>query len=497
MDVVDEPGLFAHEEAEAALAAMKIIIDNGAGAAFLELPEALQCRYAHVALKEVAAFASWRKVQNFILTTGQLHAAWNRLDNASKRTWAPADPLGMLRGDDHPDRRFHLDWRPLLDNLLRVPEKSEYPVFQEHCTTGALCKKQVLNEFFQFMQCQLRMEARVRMDVDIELEDLGAQRMWADYELYVQTLVGSSWVPFHSVLGGDEMFIAQHILGGVQISSTDASDRQRLMEVFIFWAHRDKVLFTEVQRSHLARKDFWRNPAGNFRSDGQLAQEMLNHTRRTRGAADDEQRVDLMCRHTRSLLDLAERISPIVTDDRTDHVEKSQRICVEVRKTTMVRACGWKLVACIDIVYPWMKLLSHPNCEVRECRSSVQRLLGAWSSGTPSSVARVTYDVNHCPFPSAMHFWSLLGQVEELARDSFPLVPLVLAQMNTPPGAVSTATVRTQLCEWGEWEGGRCHIQRRRAAPQDDLLKEGGSDATHQEEQQTALKQQWLQSQQR
>merc|ERR1711920_545999 len=59
--------------------------------------------------------------------------------------------------------------------------------------------------------------------------------------------------------------------------------------------------------------------------------------------------------------------------------------------------------------------------------------------------------INKSKGPSAKHFWSLLGKVEEHGRKYYKTLPVVVAQMRTKPESISAATLQVQLCEFRQY----------------------------------------------
>ena len=70
-----------------------------------------------------------------------------------------------------------------------------------------------LAEFFQFLQCQLCLEASLYMETEMKPQDQNAVHIWPLFKQWTIPNIGKKekWVPFHTVLAPHEFFVVEQI----------------------------------------------------------------------------------------------------------------------------------------------------------------------------------------------------------------------------------------------------------------------------------------------
>merc|ERR1712151_762894 len=113
------------------------------------------------------------------------------------------------------------------------------------------------DEFFKFLQCQLRMEVREHTGGNLEIADKSAEGMWPDVEAFITPNLGNTerWVPYHTVLGVHELFLVESIH-----SRKTWNEHQRFIAMFIFRAHCKRDLFTKAQIPLMLQPNLWKDP---------------------------------------------------------------------------------------------------------------------------------------------------------------------------------------------------------------------------------------------
>ncbi|CAE8728379.1 unnamed protein product, partial [Polarella glacialis] len=332
-----------------------------------------------------------------------------------------------------------------------------------------------LEEFFQFLQCQLRMEALQCFGGphgELELQDPCAAALWPQFQAWVKPNLGrkEKWMPFHIVLGVHELFMMQNIHHG-PVASWDS--KRKFLAMFVFRAHCKGDFFLEAQLPHLLLESFWENPLSQFAENGRVTKSMLEYRRRTKQPLqtmafrciparlcedNDENLVRNIANRTQILLEVAEQVWPIVCDSAKSPEANFEQISREIQRGHGLGDTWAKmLMVSIDIAYPDLGLLSK-NCDVGVgAVGGLRRLMpnsgldAEASSSKLTSLKLVTTAANRCQRPSAASFWQLLSKVERVAHQRYKKMPLIMKQVATIAGALSAATVQVQLCEWRQF----------------------------------------------
>ncbi|CAE7934628.1 NAMPT [Symbiodinium sp. KB8] len=336
-----------------------------------------------------------------------------------------------------------------------------------HVATEAQVSSGDLEQFFQFLQCQLRMEAGHCMGATLELQDQQARAIWPYFEEWVQPNLGKKekWMPFHTVLGAHELFIVENIHHNPELQW---DEKCRFLAMFVFRAHCRGTIFREAQLPHMRRDEFWRNPISYFKESGKITRSMLAYRKKTGHALqtsaflaipkrlcqdDDENLVQNVAQRTRTLLEVAEQLWPILHNDSLASMEKFE----EISRTIQAGYClgeTWAkmLMVSIDIAYPNEQLLAN-SCDVGVgALKALQRLFnGSCPLDMREALRRATKAANESQRRAARGFWSLLSQVEAMAKNRFAKLPLVLQQVSTGVGQLSPVTMQVQLCEWRQF----------------------------------------------
>ncbi|CAK9051553.1 unnamed protein product [Durusdinium trenchii] len=323
-----------------------------------------------------------------------------------------------------------------------------------------------LEEFFRFMQCQLRMEAEGCLQEDLELPEREAN-FWQTFRTWVQPNLGKKekWMPFHTVLGSHELFIVQNIHHNKDLPW---NEKRRFLAMFVFRAHCRSNVFREAQLPLMLEEDFWRDPVAQFADDGPATQCMLVYRRKSRQPLqtsaflaiperlcqdDDENLARNVAMRTRTLLEVAEKVWPIVHNAKLPSLEKFEEISKTIQAGRRLGETWSKmLMVSIDIAYPHLQLLAS-TCDVGVgALKALQRLFPSNSMDDPRDVlGNATRAANSSQASAAQSFWRLLAKVESLAQKRFAQLPLVLEQVSTRPGQLSAVTMQVQLCEWRQF----------------------------------------------
>jgi len=322
----------------------------------------------------------------------------------------------------------------------------------------------LLDEFFCFLQCQLRMEACHSLGIDLDLDDCNAQTLWKRHQGFVAPGINrEKWVPVHTVLGPHELFVVQHI-HAAQVSCWTAY--RRFIAMMVFRAHCKSDIFLKFQLPLLTQSLFWMDPAQHFTDDGPLARDILTYRRQTRSSLqtcaflsiparicqdDDENLVRHIMKKTRLLLSISDRIWETIWDG-SKHV--SERFDVISRDIQKISGFGetWSkmLTMCFDIAYPHLGLLED-QCDVGSGALPALCTLIPKRTDARSALRQLTSVINSCESSSAQHFWQMLQRVEERGGARFCDVPLVCAQLCLFRFGMNLATVQVQLCEWNQF----------------------------------------------
>eukprot|EP00931_Biecheleriopsis_adriatica_P074166 TRINITY_DN48286_c0_g1_i1.p1 TRINITY_DN48286_c0_g1~~TRINITY_DN48286_c0_g1_i1.p1 ORF type:complete len:673 (-),score=190.16 TRINITY_DN48286_c0_g1_i1:37-2055(-) len=334
-------------------------------------------------------------------------------------------------------------------------------------SSGSKVNSAALEGFFQFLQCQLRMEAEEGLQQEVQLSDPKASAMWQQFRAWVQPNLGKKekWMPFHTVLGAHELFMVENIHHG---DRQLWDEKRKFLAMFVFRAHCRSAVFREAQLPHMDKEEFWRNPVAQFGTKGRVTMSMLDYRRRTRQPLqtsaflaipericddDDENLARNVAMRTQTLLQVAEGVWPIIQDSAKSPQEKFAEISKQIQSGRRLGETWSKMImVSIDIAYPKLRLLAE-NCDVGTgAVKGLSRLLPSSSlesqSETRAALGLATAAANSCESHGAGHFWKLLEKVEVLARKRYGHLPLVKEQLSTPLKQLSAVTVQVQLCEW-------------------------------------------------
>ncbi|CAJ1451365.1 unnamed protein product [Effrenium voratum] len=324
-------------------------------------------------------------------------------------------------------------------------------------------QNRALEEFFQFLQCQLRMEAAECLQEELDT-DPEANKWWQNFRSWVQPNLGKKekWMPFHTVLGAHELFIVENIHHG----TLPWDEKRKFIAMFVFRAHCRSNVFREAQLPHMLQEDFWRDPIAQFADNGAVTRALLEYRRRTRQALqtsaflaiperlcqdDDENLARNVAMRTRTLLEVAEKVWPLVHDQKLVGSEKFQEISKTIQAGRRLGETWAKmLMVSIDIAYPKLQLLAS-TCDVGVGALKALQRLFPGSLEPREALVRATRAANCARLPAASNFWGLLAKVESRLQTRFSGMPRVLDQVSTPPGHLSAVTIQVQLCEWRQF----------------------------------------------
>jgi len=342
-----------------------------------------------------------------------------------------------------------------------------------------------LNEFFQFLQCQLRMETKEHTGSDVEFKGKEANTMWPDVQAFVAPNLGQTerWVPYHTILGVHELFLVESVHHNAKVQW---NEKQRFMAMFIFRAHCKRDLFTQVQLPLMLNNRFWRDPVKAFQPDGLMEKSILKYRKRTRMPLltscfrniperilkdNDENLVRSITQRTMKLIEVAELSFPIVKNKKLKPLDKLNQLSALIQDAPGLGETWAKmLTVCIDLAYPKERLLE-TQCDVGTGAATPLKAL--LPKGGPAdkkeALKALLHIANKAKNESAKHFWSVLRAVEAQVRTKFKDLPLVCAQANTKQGNMSAVTLQVQLCEYRQFRHSLARL--RYGLPDDETMR--------------------------
>mmetsp|Transcript_97548 Transcript_97548/g.176230 ORF Transcript_97548/g.176230 Transcript_97548/m.176230 type:complete len:667 (+) Transcript_97548:47-2047(+) len=323
-----------------------------------------------------------------------------------------------------------------------------------------------LEEFFQFLQGQLRKETIEHCPgQDVELTGVGAQKMWPDIEAFVAPNLGLTerWVPYHTVLGVHELFLIQQVH-----TRSEWNEKQKFVAMFIFRSHCKRDLFLKAQLPLMLKKDFWQDPAKAFRPGGPMERSILDYRKKTgqplltscfriippRVLKDDtENLVRSITHRTQNLIEVAEHAFPIVKDKTRTSLQKMSEISTRIQSTDGLGETWAKmLTVCIDLAYPKERFLES-QCDVGTGAAPPLKCL--LPKGGPADKKEALQEllkiVNKAKCTHSKHFWDTLKNVEQILRTKFKSLPGVCDQANTKMYGMPAVTLQVQLCEYRQF----------------------------------------------
>lgn len=322
-----------------------------------------------------------------------------------------------------------------------------------------------LDEFFKFLQCQLRMELRQHTDTKLDIPDKAAEEIWPDVEKFITPNLGASerWVPYHTVLGVHELFLVESIH-----SRKSWSDYQRFIAMFIFRAHCKRDLFNKAELPVMQTGSFWKDPKAAFQPGGSMEKSIRQYRKKT-GAPlitscfriipprvlkdDNENLVRSITDRTMSLIEVAEKAWVVLKDNKKTPVQKITNISNLIQQA---QGCGdtWAkmLTVCIDLAYPKAQFLEQ-QCDVGTGAAPSLRCLlpGSGSGDRGKDLKSLLKLVNASKSVHAKHFWDCLGKAEGAINKKFKSLPLVCAQASTKKHSMTACTLQVQLCEYRQY----------------------------------------------
>jgi len=330
-----------------------------------------------------------------------------------------------------------------------------------------------LDEFFCFLQCQLRMELLQHTKNHLKLCDKEAEQMWPDVEAFITPNLGATerWVPYHTILGVHELFLVEKIH-----SRKDWSDKQKFQAMFIFRAHCKRDLFMQAQLPIMEKKQFWSNPVKAFSEGGEMEKSILNYRKKTGNPLitscfriipprvlkdDDANLVRSIISRTDALLRLSDEAWPVVQHKSMSAADKMKKLSVMIQETPH---CGetWAkmLTCCMDLAYPNLKLLES-QCDVGTgAAPPLKCLMGQKCSGNRTKdLMQLQQQVNSSKSKHAQNFWKTLGEAEDDIKNKFKQFPLICAQAKTQKQGMSAVTLQVQLCEYRQYRHSLARLQ--------------------------------------
>lgn len=322
-----------------------------------------------------------------------------------------------------------------------------------------------LDEFLQFLQCQLRMESLEHTGNDVALADKGASSMWPDVKAFVTPNLGATerWVPYHTILGVHELFLVESVH-----HRAGWTEKQKFLAIFVFRAHCKRDLFLQAQLPVMSTKTFWQDPVEAFAPGGSMEQAIIKYRKKTgkplitncfriippRVLKDDTANlVRSITTRTQNLLQVAEAAFPVVKDKSLMAYAKMAKIS---KMVTEGDGCGdtWAkmLTVCIDLAYPSLRLLES-QCDVGTGAAAPLKCLlpkGGPSDKKEALKALLTV-ANKAKGTAGKHFWKVLQEVEAHVRSKYNKLPLVCAQASTKAGKMTAMTLQVQLCEYRQF----------------------------------------------
>lgn len=235
-----------------------------------------------------------------------------------------------------------------------------------------------VSNFYAFLQCQLKMEAEVHMDLNVELKDPAAKAIWTQYEKLSRRNQGANekWVPYHTVLGIHEKFIVENIH---HAKGSWWNPENRFIAMLLFRVTCKGDLWHEVIAPVIQKPAFWKNPGSYFQDGSPMEKAMLAYRKRglplqtscflmipERLVADDDLNlVRNILRRSKKIIDLSKDLWPIVNSSKS--LSSDERFDKISSLVSAVPGFGetWvkMLMVCVDLGYPKLKLLQD-RCEV-------------------------------------------------------------------------------------------------------------------------------------
>jgi hypothetical protein len=326
-----------------------------------------------------------------------------------------------------------------------------------------------MEEFFRFLQCQLRFETKHHAECDLGLVDKEAEAMWPDIEAFVTPNLGATerWVPYHTVLGVHELFLVESVH-----NRAEWDEKQRWMAMFVFRAHCKRDLFLKAQLPLMLKDSFWKDPMKEFAPGGAMERSILDYRKKTglplitscfriipeRLLQDDtENLVRSITNRTMKLIEVAEIAWPVIKNSDMPAVKKASNISTLVQDAKGLGETWAKmLTVCVDLAYPDENLLES-LCDVGTGASAPLRALlprekeKDHHGDKKVALRSLLKNINESTSESAAPFWHKLQEAESVLREKFAKSPLVCAQLSTKEGGMSAVTLQVQLCEYRQF----------------------------------------------
>jgi len=346
-----------------------------------------------------------------------------------------------------------------------------------------------LDEFFRFLQCQLRMEVKQQTEQTLELKDSAAAAMWPDVEAFITPNLGATerWVPYHTVLGVHELFLVESVH-----SNKKWNEYQRFLAMFVFRAHCKRELFTKAELPLMQQASFWKDPKSAFKPGGPMEKSILAYRKETNAPLitscfriipprvlkdDTENLVRSVTDRTFNLIEVAEKAWPVIKDKKKTAVQKITEVSKMIQQAP---GCGdtWAkmLTVCIDLAYPSEQYLEK-QCDVGTGAAPPLQALLRNGKVTDRAKALTTLlkSVNASKSQHANHFWTTLKDAEKLVERKFKALPLVCAQAKTKAHAMTACTLQVQLCEYRQFRHSIARLKY--GLPDDESMR--GEDHSH------------------
>jgi len=365
-----------------------------------------------------------------------------------------------------------------------VPEIPEGKPREDAPFQGKKMPSASIDEFFCFLQGQLRMEAKQHTGEELQLRDNNANKMWPYVEEFITPNLGNTerWVPYHTILGVHEEFLVKSVH-----SQKKWNEKQRFLAMFIFRAHCKRDLFTKAQVPVMMNKSFWQDPQKAFQPGGPMEKAILRY-RKTTGQPlltscfriipprvlkdNDANLVRSITNRTMNLLDVAEQAYPVAIDKKVPAGERMDRISSMIQEA---QGCGetWAkmLTVCIDLAYPQHHFLDG-QCDVGTGAAPPLKVL-LKRKQLPENKVDALKDlqkiVNTASSPHAKEFRTLLKKEETMILKKFKAYPLICNQAQTKNGTMSAATLQVQLCEYRQFR--HAHARNQYGLPDDDTMR--------------------------
>jgi hypothetical protein len=402
------------------------------------------------------------------------------------------DVLGLISNNGTTYRAADLKYDLKHGRLLALPPGSSagaFPLGENR--KAAPCAGQPMpaasiDEFFRFMQCQLRFEAKHHTETELNLTDKVAETMYPEVEAFVTPNLGATerWVPYHTILGVHELFLVRSIH-----SRKDWTEKQRFFAIFVFRAHCKADLFTQAQLPLMLKASFWQNPVKAFSPGGPMEKAILAYRKKTgkplitncfriipeRILADDTANlVRSVTNRTMGLLQVAESAYPIMKDKKKSPIDKLNEISVLLQNTHGLGETWAKMITvCLDLAYPAEKMLEK-QCDVGTGAVPPLRcLVPKCPEDNRVALSTLLQRMNGMTNAPANNFWTVLAQGEKAVRTKFKKDLLVCAQANTKARHMTAVTLQVQLCEFRQF---RHHLARNVYGIPDDETMRGEPD---------------------